>query len=98
MFNGCPWRLLKVATSFGCAPYLVGASPRWAPEISRRRIPGKPEIPPLQCSPSWGWHRRSGAACSTWFVFLDVDQAEQAAPLRPLVEPHRSVASFDDSD
>src|SRR5215218_2413748 len=32
----------------------------------------------------------------TWFVFLDVDQVEQAAPIRPLVEPHLSVASFDD--
>src|SRR5919106_3545838 len=33
----------------------------------------------------------------TWFVLLDVDQVEHAAPLvRPLVEPHRSVAGFDD--
>src|SRR5215210_1099194 len=31
------------------------------------------------------------------FVLLDVDQVEQAAPpVRPLVEPHSSVASFDD--
>jgi hypothetical protein len=34
----------------------------------------------------------------TWFVLLDVDQVEQAAPPRPLVEHHLSVASFDDSD
>ena len=34
----------------------------------------------------------------TWFVLLDVDQVEQATPIRPLVEPHRSVASFDDPD
>src|SRR5918992_2126137 len=34
----------------------------------------------------------------TWFVLLDVDQVEQATPIRPLVEPHLSVASFDDSD
>src|SRR5215208_3571636 len=33
---------------------------------------------------------------STWFVLLDVDQVEQAAQVCPLVEPHRSVASFDD--
>src|ERR687890_1071362 len=33
---------------------------------------------------------------STWFVLLDVDQVEQAAPIRPLVETHLSVASFDD--
>src|SRR5829696_8141776 len=32
----------------------------------------------------------------TWFVLLDVYQVEKAAPIRPLVEPHRSVASFDD--
>src|SRR5215204_3650607 len=33
----------------------------------------------------------------TWFVLLDVDQVEQAAPpVRPLVEPHGDVASFDD--
>src|SRR5215208_5557652 len=31
-----------------------------------------------------------------WFVLLDVDQVEQAAQICPLVEPHRSVASFDD--
>src|SRR5215211_5428384 len=30
------------------------------------------------------------------FVLLDVDQVEQAAQICPLVEPHRSVASFDD--
>src|SRR5215213_3145053 len=33
---------------------------------------------------------------STGFVLLDVDQVEQAAPIRPLVEPHGGVASFDD--
>src|SRR5215217_4208730 len=31
-----------------------------------------------------------------WFILLDVDQVEQAASIRPLVEPHLSVASFDD--
>src|SRR5215213_5029612 len=31
------------------------------------------------------------------FILLDVDQVDQAAPpVRPLVEPHRSVAIFDD--
>src|SRR5215208_7226091 len=30
------------------------------------------------------------------FVLLDMDQVEQAARICPLVEPHRSVASFDD--
>src|SRR5215217_1451493 len=32
----------------------------------------------------------------TRFVLLDVDQVEQAAPIRPLVETHGGVASFDD--
>src|SRR5215208_6849372 len=32
----------------------------------------------------------------TGFVLLDVDQIEQAASVRPLVEPDRNVASFDD--
>src|SRR5215210_4747531 len=31
-----------------------------------------------------------------WFILLDVDQVEQAAPIPPLVEPHRRVPSFDD--
>src|SRR5215211_6594090 len=30
------------------------------------------------------------------FILLDVYQVEQAAQICPLVEPHRSVASFDD--
>jgi hypothetical protein len=32
----------------------------------------------------------------TWFVFLDVDQVEQAAQFCPLVEAHGGTASFDD--
>src|SRR5215203_4266001 len=31
-----------------------------------------------------------------WFILLDVDQVEQATPIRPLVEPHGGMASFDD--
>ena len=35
----------------------------------------------------------------TWFVLRDVDQVKQAAPpVRPLIEPHGNVASFDDPD
>src|SRR5215213_10474767 len=30
-----------------------------------------------------------------WFILLDVDQVAQASQVCPLVEPHRSVASFD---
>src|SRR5215213_2775733 len=32
----------------------------------------------------------------TWFVLLDVDQVDQAAPIRPLVELHGGVPSSDD--
>jgi hypothetical protein len=35
---------------------------------------------------------------STWFVLLDVDQVDQATPIRPLVKPHGGMASFDDPD
>ena len=38
----------------------------------------------------------SASGRPTWFVLLDVNQVERLAPIRPLVEPHRSVASFDD--
>ncbi len=31
-----------------------------------------------------------------WSILLDVDQVEQATPIRPLVEPHGGMASFDD--
>src|SRR5215210_1062740 len=34
----------------------------------------------------------------TGFVLLDVDQVHQAAPIRPLVEPHGGVVIFDDSE
>src|SRR5918999_2670411 len=39
----------------------------------------------------------SASGMPTWFVLLDVDQVEreQAAQVCPLVETHRSVASFD---
>src|SRR5215211_4415679 len=30
-----------------------------------------------------------------WFILLDVDQVEQATPIRPLVEPHGGMASFE---
>jgi hypothetical protein len=34
----------------------------------------------------------------TRFVLLDVDQVDQAAPVRPLVEPHGGLPSFDDAN
>src|SRR5918994_5597456 len=38
----------------------------------------------------------SASGRPTGFVLLDVDQIEQAASVRPLVELHRNVSSFDD--
>src|SRR5215217_2942977 len=102
-FDECARRLLKVATTFGCAP------------SSSARVPGKPQkllggefwVSPrdLLCGvslPGGGTarvgvdERVEGALGSpSWFVLLDVDQVEQAASVRPLVEPHLSVARFD---
>jgi hypothetical protein len=104
MFNRDAWRLLKVATEFGCAP------------TSLVRVPGRPHKSPggefrvspryLLCSVSLPGGGSAGVGVDervegpsgrpTWFVLLDVDQIEQAASVRPLVEPHRNVASFDD--
>src|SRR5918992_1319190 len=102
-FDKCAWRLLKVATTFGCAP------------SSLARVPGKPQtllgcefrVSPrnLLCGvslPGGGTtgvgvdERVEGASGrSPGFVLLDVDQVEQATQICPLVETHRSVASFD---
>src|SRR5215210_915761 len=43
----------------GVAPTSLARDSRQDPEISRRQIPGKPEIPPVGCIPSWGCHHRS---------------------------------------
>jgi hypothetical protein len=40
----------------------------------------------------------SASGSKPWFILLDVDQIVQAAPVRPLVEPHGSMPSFDDPD
>src|SRR5215211_1936257 len=69
---------------------------------------GKFRVSPrnLLCGVSFPWGATTGVGVDervegasgrpTWFVLLDVDQVEQAASVRPLVEPHLSVASFDD--
>src|SRR5215212_10165323 len=105
MFNRGAWRLLNVATPFGCDPY-----------PSSVRVPGRPQKSPdgefrvsprnLLCGVSLPGSATSGVGVDegvegasgrpTWFVLLDVDQIEQAAPVRPLVEPHGGMASFDD--
>src|SRR5215213_2571866 len=84
--------------------------PRWReiPGRTQKSPGGKFRVSPrnLLCGVSFPWggtarvgvdERVEGASGSpSWFVLLDVDQVEQAASVRPLVEPHLSVASFDD--
>src|SRR5215211_5351381 len=102
--NECAPRLLKVATTFECAP------------SSSARVPGKPQkllggefwVSPRDflCGvslPGGGTggvgvdERVEGASGgSPGFVLLDVDQVEQAAQICPLVETRLSVARFDD--
>src|SRR5215207_5296853 len=106
MLNVCARRLLEVATVFGCAPYLVSASSRWA----QKSPVGEFRVSPsnLLCGvslPGGGIagvgvdERVEGASGRPpGFILLDVDQVDQAAPIRPLVESHGGVAIFDDAN
>src|SRR5215216_6048994 len=107
--NECARRLLNAVTAFGCDPYLVGSLVR-VPGGPQKSPGGEFRVSPryLLCSVSLPGGGTAGVGVDervegasgrpTGFVLLDVDQAEQAAPVCPLVEPHLSVASFDDSD
>src|SRR5215212_2397108 len=84
--------------------------PRWReiPGRTQKSPGGKFRVSPrnLLCGVSFPWGATTGVGVDervegasgrlTGFVLLDVDQVEQAASVRPLVEPHLSVASFDD--
>src|SRR5215208_86898 len=91
-------------------PVRVWTLPRWR-EITGRTLKspgGKFRVSPRDLL--WGISLPGGATAGvgvdervegasgrlTGFVLLDVDQVEQAAQICPLVEPHLSVASFDD--
>jgi hypothetical protein len=103
-FNECARRLLEVATTFGCAPSSLARVPG-RPQIL---LGGEFRVSPryllcgvARCGGGTGGvgvdERVEGASGRlTWSVLLDVDQVEQAAQICPLVEPHGSVASFDD--
>jgi hypothetical protein len=107
MFNGCLGGYSKSLPPSGVIPTslarvpgrpqkLLGCEFRVSPRhlLCGVSLPGS-------CTTGVGVDERvEGASRSpTWFVLLDVDQVEQAAPpVRPLVEPHLSVASFDDPD
>src|SRR5215218_6584310 len=89
----------------GVAPTSLARVPGW----TQKSPGGKFRVSPrnLLCGVSFPWGATTGVGVDervegasgrpTWFVLLDVDQVEQAAPpVCPLVEPHLSVASFDD--
>src|SRR5215207_3221133 len=104
MLNVCARRLLEVATVFGCAPYLVSASSRWAQKspggefrVSPRDLLCGVSLPGGGIAGVGVDERVEGASGRLpGFVLLDMEQVEQAARICPLVEPHLSVASFDD--
>src|SRR5215212_8054871 len=105
MFNRGAWRLLNFATPFGCDPYpsslRVPGRPQKSPggefRVSPRYLLCGVSLPGGATIRVGVDERVEGASGRpTGFVLLDVDQVEQAASVRPLVEPHRSVASFDD--
>src|ERR687898_2275676 len=97
-------RLLRVATASGCDPYLVGASsgptqnsPGGEFRVSPRYLLFGVALPGGGTAGVGVDERIEGASGRpTGFVLLDVDQVEQLAPIRPLVEPHLGVASFHD--
>src|SRR5829696_573841 len=106
-FNECARRLLEVATTFGCA----SSSLARVPGKPQTLLGGEFRVSPrdLLCGVSLPGgdtgavgvdERVEGASRRpTWSLIFDVDQVEQAAPpVRPLIEPHLSVASFDDAN
>src|SRR5215218_226264 len=102
--NECARRLLNAGTAFGCDPYLVGASsgssqksPGGEFRVSPRYLLSGVSLPRGGTAGVGVDERVEGASGRLpGFVLLDVDQVEQATQICPLVEPHGSVASFDD--
>src|ERR687897_944435 len=103
MFKECHWRLLEVATASGCAPSSLARVPGKPQTLLGSEFRVSPRD--LLCGVSLPGGGTAGVGVDervegasgrlTWFGLLDVDQVEQAAQICPLVEPHRSVASFD---
>src|SRR5215208_2728311 len=103
-FKYCARRLLNVATTFGCSPTSlarVAGKPQkplgGGCRVSSRHLFCGVSLPGGGTTGVGVDERVEGASGRLpGFVLLDVDQIEQAAQIRPLVEPHGSVASFDD--
>src|SRR5215208_7223871 len=106
-FKYCARRLLNVATTFGCSPTSLAR----VPGKPQKLLGGEFRVSPrhLLCGVSLPGGGTTGVGVDErvegasgrlpGFVLLDVDQVEQAtSPVRPLVEAHLSVASFDDPD
>jgi hypothetical protein len=86
-----------IPTSLAQVPGKPQKSPGGEFRVSQRYLPCGVSLPGSGTAGVGVDERIEGASGRpTWFVLLDVDQVEQATPIRPLVEPHRSVASFDD--
>src|SRR5918995_6471131 len=105
MFNGCTlYGYSKSLPRLGVIPTSLARVPGRPQKLLGAEFRVSPRN--LLCGVSLPWggtgavgvdERVEGASGrSTGFVLLDVDQVEQAAPIRPLVEPHDGVASFDD--
>src|SRR5687768_15992543 len=96
----------KSLPRLGVIPTSLSRVPGWSHKssvdefrVSPRDLPCGVSLPG-RASAGMGVDERVGGASGRLpgFVLLDVDQVEQAAQICPLVQPHRSVASFDDSD
>src|SRR5918993_4862405 len=104
MFHGCARRLLKVLMGSGVIPTSLARVPGRTQKLLGCEFRVSPRD--LLCGVSLpgdgttgvGVDERVEGASSklTWFVLLDVDQVDQATQMRPLVEPHGGMASFDD--
>src|SRR5215211_5919999 len=106
VLNGCAQRLPKVTTEFGRDLYIVdgvlGKPQRpllGELRVSPRNLPCGVSLPGRGTGGVGVDERVEGAAGrQPGFILLDVYQVEQAAQIRPLVEPHCGVAIFDDSN
>ena len=104
--TSAPGGYWKSLPRLGVIPTSLAPVPGWPHQslvgefrISPRDLPCGVSLPG-RASPGMGVDERVEGAPGrpTGFVLLDVDQVEQAAQIRPPVEAHLSVASFDDSD
>src|SRR5829696_3689784 len=92
-------RWVVIPTSLARVPGKPQTLPGGEFRVSPRYLPCGVSLPGGDSAGVGVDERVEGASGKpTGFFLLDVDQVAQATPIRPLVEPHRSVASFDDPD